>query len=136
MICIFCFYNISNGIQSFLAFSDSFRHCNVITFDGDCYLAHESDKTGMYVQRLKTVPRLTSLIRALKHIESLTAIIVVDVRERPAIAWKPFVVRSCNEIDRYIAGVDIGFTFNPKHLYTKLIKYDGSNFEVLHTWRR
>ena len=62
--------------------------------------------------------------------------IVIDIEEKAEIAWKPFIVRSCNEIDRYISGVDVGFTFNPKHLYNKLLKYDDSNYQILYEWRR
>lgn len=135
MIVIFCFYNLSDGIQSRLAFSKEFKHCNVITCDGEIVLSHEFDSQG-YKTRNVDCSGLRSLLRGLKHIEPLIAFIVVDIRERANISWKPFLVRSCNEIDRYISGVDVGFTFNPKHLYNKLIKYNRSNYDILHTWRR
>ena len=72
----------------------------------------------------------------MKCIQSLTAMIVVSVGQRASIKWKPYLVRSCNELDRYISGVDVGFTFNPKHLYNKLIKYDHTNYDILYRWVR
>jgi hypothetical protein len=135
MLCFFCFYNVSSGIQAQLAFSNVFKHCNLITFDGDVWLATEFDLEGIHIRHIK-VHSSTSLIRGLKYIESLEALIVLEVFDRPCVQWKPFIVRSCNELDRYISGVDVGFTFNPKHLYNKLLKYDSINYEILYDWRR
>lgn len=135
MICFFCFYNQSSGIQSSLSFHKDFKHCNLITFDGELWLAHEFDKSGMIVQRVN-VYTASSLIRGLKYVDSVIALVVVDVRERDSISWKPFLVRSCNELDRYISGVEIGFTFNPFHLYNKLLKCKSKKFDVLYAWRR
>jgi hypothetical protein len=135
LICIFCFYNVSTGIQAQLAFSKVFRHCNIITFDGDNWLALEFDLQGFHSRRIN-VYSSSSLLRGLKFISSLQALIAVDIEEKAEICWKPFIVRSCNEIDRYISGVDVGFTFNPKHLYNKLIKNSGSNYQILYEWRR
>jgi hypothetical protein len=135
MICFFCFYNVSTGIQAKLSFSKIFKHCNIITFDGDCWIVHEFDLKGIHARRVKVFSS-PSFIRGLKYIESLIGMIVVDIGERISINWKPYIVRSCNELDRYISGVDTGFTFNPKHLYNKLIKNNGSNYEILYHWRR
>ena len=135
MLHFFCFYNQNTGPQSKLAFSDKFKHVNIISYDGQLWLASEFDATGFNFRKLNVL-RGTSLIRGLKLIDSLTALVVVDVEEKTRITWKPFLVRSCNEIDRYISGVDIGFTFNPKHLYNKLQKYAGSNYEIIYLWER
>jgi len=135
MICFFCFYNHSGGIQSRLAFSDTFKHCNIITFDGELYLAHEFDLTGVHVRNIHAKSCL-SLSRGLKHINALTALIVVMVHKRVEISWKPYIVRSCNEYNRYVSGINIGFTFNPQHLYTKLLCNDDNDYELLHHWRR
>ena len=135
MIAIFCFYNQSSGPQARLAFSKTFKHCNIITFDGEIYLALEWDKSGIITRKINATST-KSLVKGLKHIDSLIAIIVVDIWNRKNIVWKPFIVRSCNELDRYISGVNIGFTFNPKHLYNKLLRYNRINYEILHFWRR
>ncbi len=135
MIHIFCFYNISTGIQAKLSFSKVFKHCNIITFDGEIWIATEFDLQGIQNRRINVFTG-TSLLRGLKYIQNLIAIIVVDVKERAKTCWKPYIVRSCNELDRYISGVDIGFTFNPKHLYNKLINNSGKNYEILYHWSR
>lgn len=134
-ICFFCFYNVSSGIQAKLAFSKDFKHCNIITFDGEMWLVHEFDMRGIHTRKVHAHSG-ASLLRGMKHIESLVAIVAIQVNERVAIKWKPYIVRSCNELDRYIAGVDVGFTFNPKHLYNKLLSKEGANYEILYRWRR
>lgn len=136
MICFFCFYNVSSGVQAKLAFSKLFKHCNIITFDGDTWIVHEFDLEGIHARRVKVFSS-SSFIRGLKYIDTLIAMVVVEVYSKASINWKPYIIRSCNELDRYLSGVDIGFTFNPKHLYNKLIKYnDSSNYEILYHWRR
>ncbi len=135
MISIFCFYNVSSGIQSKLAFSDTFKHCNIVTYNGETWLATEFDLTGIHMRQIHA-HSAASLIRGLKYIDSLIALVAVDVKGKASIRWKPYIVRSCNELDRYISGVDVGFTFNPKHLYNKLIKYNGSNYDILTVWSR
>lgn len=135
MICFFCFYNVSSGVQARLAFSKTFKHCNIVTYDGQTWIATEFDLTGIHMRRINAHSG-SSLIRGIKYIDSLTALVVVDVHEKASIIWKPYIVRSCNELDRYISGVDIGFTFNPKHLYNKLLKHHGNRYEVLYHWRR
>lgn len=135
MIAIFAFYEVANGVQSFLSFSRIFQHCNVITFDGDIWLNVDFDRFGIHTRRLK-VKSGARLCNALKSMPILTALVVVDIAEPVGICWKPWWVRSCNELCRYLTGVDIGFTFNPAHLYKKLLKYDQSNYTVLNAWRR
>lgn len=135
MICFFCFYNQSSGVQAKLAFSEEFKHCNIVTFDGQAWIATEFDLQGIQMRAIQAY-KSSSLIRGLKYIDSLIGLIVVQVSDKAKVSWKPYLVRSCNEIDRYISGVDVGFTFNPKHLYNKLLKYHGTNYEILYHWRR
>ncbi|MBX4189675.1 hypothetical protein KW791_00035 [Candidatus Parcubacteria bacterium] len=78
-----------------------------------------------------------ALIRGLKVIKELIAMVTVWIDKRARFPWKPWWVRSCNEFDRYVSGIDVGFTFNPRHLYAKLLKYDKvRNYEILQQWRR
>lgn len=136
MIALFLFYNFSSGIQANLAFSKEFRHCNIITYDGEYWINVEFDSTGILTKVLD-VPKGKALIRGLKTIQSLTAMIVVDIGERKKVAWKPLWGRTCNELDRYVSGVDVGLTFNPRHLHSKLLRYNGKrNYEILYAWRR
>ncbi len=136
MIAVFIFYKIANGIQSKLAFSKEFKHCNIITYDGDDWIMLDFDLTGLLTRKIYCKDG-EQLIRSLRVIKDVTATITISLDERVKIGWKPFWVRSCNEICRYTGGADIGWTFNPVHLYRKLLKYNGKrNYEVLSAWRR
>jgi hypothetical protein len=136
MIAIFLFYKFANGKQAWLGLSKEFKHCNVITYDGEHWINFDMDRQGIH-SKVLDVPNGNALLRGLKIIKLLTAMICVNVGERKKINWKPLWVKSCNELDRYLTGVDIGFTFNPMHLHRKLIKYSGRrNYEILYAWRR
>lgn len=136
MIAYFLFYNIATGANATLAFSKEFRHCNVVIYDGDIWTNIEFDHTGILLRTLK-VKESEAFIRNLKRLPILTAMIIVEIKDRMKEAWFPLWMRSCNELDRYITGVDIGYTFNPVHLYRKLLKYNSRrNYEILHAWRR
>lgn len=136
MIAIFLFFDIANGKQAWMGFSKEFRHCNVITYDGAYWINFDFDRYGIQ-SRVLDVSRGWGLIRGLKIIKSLTGLVCVDIKQRKSISWKPYWVRSCNELDRYLTGVDVGFTFNPRHLYSKLLRYDNKrNYEILYAWRR
>ena len=136
MIAVFIFYSKATGIQASLAFSKEFRHCNIITYDGSDWIMLDFDRTGLLTRKINCVDG-AQLVRNLHVIKDITSIITVDIQDRAKIAWKPWWVRSCNEICRYASGVDIGFTFNPVHLYRKLLKYNlKRNYEVISAWRR
>lgn len=136
MINFLLFYNTGYGKQSRMTFHEEFRHCDIITFDGDFYLWLSWNNKGIETRRVKATS-CTSLIRALRIIPELTALIVADCDVRVNTWYCPLVVRSCNEFARYVSGLDIGFTLNPQHLYKKVLKYQGKrNFQILRAWRR
>ena len=122
IIAVFIFYNIANGAQSKLSFSQEFKHCNIITYDGRDWIMLDFDRTGFLTRKIYCRDG-DQLIRSLHVIQDVTAVISVNIKERVKVIWKPWLARSCNEICRYTAGIDIGFTFNPVHLYGKLLKY-------------
>ena len=135
-ITIFIFYDMAQGAQSKLSFSDEFRHCNSITFDGKDWIMLEFDRTG-FVMRKINCSSASKLIKSLRIVKEITAIVTVAVGRRKRVWWKPWLIRSCNEFARYAAGVDIGWTFNPYSLFKKLIKYNGTtNYKILSAWRR
>jgi hypothetical protein len=136
LIAVFVFYRIATGVQAWLSFSEEFKHCNIITYDGSDWIMLDFDRSGLLTRKIKC-PDGDSLIKNLPVIKDVTAIVTVSVNERHKSRWFPWWVRSCNEVCRYASGVDIGFTFNPVHLYSKLLKYRHSrNYEVLSAWRR
>jgi hypothetical protein len=133
---VFIFYKVATGVQAWMSFSKEFKHCNAIVYDGTDWLMIDFDRTGFLMRKVKCKDG-KSLLRNLPVVQDISAIISVSVKARAKVRWKPFLVRSCNEVCRYAAGVDIGFTFNPIHLYRKLLKYNHKrNYEVLSAWRR
>lgn len=136
LLAIVIFYNKSEGPSSRLAFSDEFRHCNVITYDGRDWVMVEYLPSGI-ITRVIHCESGVRLVNRLQLIPEATAIMALSINPRAKVRWFPWWVRSCNEVCRYVSGVDTGFTFNPVSLYRKLIKYDGKrNFQVLSHWRR
>jgi hypothetical protein len=136
LIAVFIFYKIATGVQAKLAFHDDFKHCNCITFDGSDWIMLDFDHTGLLTRKIKC-PNGSKLINSLSIIQDVTAVVVVNVQNRHKSSWRPFWVRSCNEVCRYATGVNIGFTFNPVQLYRKLLNYRHKrNYEVLYAWRR
>ncbi len=76
-------------------------------------------------------------LEAIKKSPALSAFIAVMVKEKKKVKEWPFKWYACNEVCRYFSGVDVGWTFNPKHLYQKLLQYkDKTNYELLTHWRR
>ena len=135
MIAVIVFYSMASGKQAALAFSNEFKHCNIITFDGSDWLMLDFDRTGFVMRRIKATSA-NALLRGMRGLSYVSAIITLTIENPVKIKWKPWLIRSCNEFCRYTAGVDIGITFNPRHLYSKLLKYNGRNYQVLTAWRR
>jgi hypothetical protein len=136
LIALFLFYERATGPQAILSFSREFKHCNIITFDGRDWIMLDFDRSGLITRKINC-KNGQQLIRNIRVIQSISAIISVALKERKKVMWKPFWGRSCNEICRYAAGIDIGLTFNPRHLYSKLLKYSNKrNYEILSVWRR
>lgn len=136
MIAIYLFYNHSAGPQAWLALSKEFRHCNTLVYDGEMWLLVEFDASGLKWRKINP-GSFDSLWRGLKIVKSLVAMVCVAVDAPQKVSWKPFLVRSCNEIGRYTVGLGIGFTWTPRHLYNKLLALDGKrNYHVLRAWRR
>lgn len=135
-IAIFIFYNIASGVQAALSFSKTFKHCNVVTYDGKDWILVDFDRTGMLMRCIKCHDG-SQFVRSLRLLKEVISVISVNISKRHSVCWKPWWVRSCNEICRYVSGINLGFTFNPMHFYTKLLKYDGKrNYEILSHWRR
>lgn len=136
LIAIFIFYNIAAGKQARLSFHAQFKHCNIVTYDGADWIMIDFDRTGILTRRIKCKDG-QALIRSLPKIKDVSAIISISVNDRVKISWKPLWIRSCNEICRYASGADIGLTWNPAHLWKKLIQYRHSrNYQLLTHWRR
>lgn len=136
MIVFFLFYNKARGIQRIFSFGSELQHCDVVAYDGKAWIGFQLSSKGIDFELIK-VTRVDRFLQHLKIIPELVTVIGIDVERKNSFPWKPFWVRSCNELCRYLAGIDIGFTLNPRHLLKKLLKYNGKrNFQVIYAWRR
>lgn len=137
MIANFLFYNQTLGIQNWLTFSDMLKHVDVITDDGKILSHFRLDKKGIHHVAVKYKYQRCILKSLLYTSKNLTRMIRVEIKYRAPIDWQPWILGSCNETCRWLTGIDIGFTFNPGHLYSKLLKYDNvTNYVILDVWRR
>ncbi len=133
LLAIVVFYNKSQGFSQRLAFSDEFRHCNCITYDGRDWIMTEFLPSGM-LNRVIHCAEGAKLVEKLRIIPE--AIIALSIDPRKGVRWSPWWTRSCNEVCRYTTGAATGWTLNPAHLYKKLLKYDQRrNWIVLSHWR-
>lgn len=136
MICFFLFYDKAYGLQRVFSFGATLQHCDVICFDGKTWVLFQFSNKGVEFQSIK----VTTVERMLKHlpiIPELIEIIGVEVERKTCFPWRPFWVRSCNELCRYLTGVDIGFTLNPRQLHKKLLACNHKrNFEIIYRWER
>ncbi len=136
MIAIFIFYDFAAGKQARLAFSDTFKHCTLLMYDGETWIFSEMTTTGFLNRTFRGVPEATRLLRRLRIIKEVTCTITCDIPVRKRRMWLPFLVRTCNEHIRYTSGIDIGWSFNPWHLHRKLLQNKRKNYEILDYWRR
>ena len=136
MIAIFLFYDQGQGKAYNYTFSRITVHCNLITYDGDHWIMWEFGTSGITYRHIKSKSG-ASILRNIKRLPELSRIVTVDIPERVSIPWFMFMPRTCNEFCRYVAGINIGLTVNPRHLYTKLLTYEQKgNYTILHWWRR
>jgi hypothetical protein len=136
MIAIFLFYNKALGKQTKWIINKEFVHCHVMINNGDGFILFELTSNGIDCHVVPAKKPMT-IIRNVKRMDSLVASICIWRSKSPKMHWRPLMIRSCNEFSRLIAGVDIGFTYEPLHLYNKLLKYHNqTNYEVLDAWRR
>lgn len=136
-ITIFVFYNKAVGVQSAFSFSKEFKHCNAITYNGEDFIFIEMDGRGFHPRIIKcqSVPMLVSIIKSLETVTAIITIFSYD-RDRANIPWRGVMTRSCNEVCRHQSGANVGWTFNPAHLYRKLLNNKYPNYEILESWRK
>jgi hypothetical protein len=136
MIAIFLFYNQATGKQDKYAFSKYFRHVDLYTFARSHWVVHRFDRHGVsyFVSKFTNGGQIISHLIA---VPSIVRIVALDVHTKTNFRWLPLWGRTCNELARYLSGVDIGLTYSPRHLYAKLLRYDHRrNYEILTLWRR
>ena len=137
MIAIFVFYNKSKGSASKIFCGKKYKHCSVLMYQGGKYTLCWSNGSVINIRVLK-VKRIEGIIKRIKSDPEVQSIMSVEIsKELEQRKWFPLLINSCNEICRLVTGIDVGFTFNPKHLHNKLFLNDGlSNFKIDYYWER
>lgn len=136
MIAIFLFYNQARGKQDRFTFSKHFRHLDTYTYRGDSWVVFRFGSPGIEYA-ISHFHDGAEIINELTKIPSLIRIVAVNIDKRAQFRWTPLWGRTCNELARYLTGLDIGLTYSPRHFYSKLLKYDlKRNYQILTIWRR
>jgi hypothetical protein len=136
LIAAFLFYNQGIGKYGRFSFSKELVHCALLCYEGDQCILFEIAPSG-FAYRILRSNDVNKNLEAIKKLPALSAFIAVMVKKKKKVKEWPFKWYTCNEVCRYFSGIDIGWTFNPKHLFKKLIKFkDKRNYELLACWRR
>lgn len=136
MIAVFLFYNKGIGKYRLFSFNKNFIHCALLCYEGDHCILFEIAPTG-FIYRILKSSDVNKNLNAIKKLPMLSAFIAIFVKEKKKVREWPIKWYTCNEVCRYFSGIDIGWTFNPKHLFKKLIQLkEQRNYELLSCWRR
>lgn len=135
MLVIFAFTNEPKGTKIPYTLHKDFQSVYIFAFSDYRWIKFYFDKRG--IQHKETNRTAGKLLSILKRQHKVKTILIADV-ENPVSGWYfPLMIQSCNEIMRYLTGVDVGVTLNPFHLYRKLLKYDKKrNYSILFEWTK
>lgn len=122
--------------MNLFTFSKHFKHVDIYLYDGKYWIGFRMGSDGVTYAVSGFTSGMDLINKALK-IPEAEALIAVDIFHRAYFGWQGITIPMCNELARALSGLDIGFTWNPGHLYRKLLKYDGErNYEIFYQWRR
>lgn len=133
---LFIFYNKARGKQAILSARDK-KHVDLIVKLNDKITIFQYSGRGIEHQYSKATDMMLIMKKLLK-LENVSHLILVKINKKCRRKnWFPIQLNSCNEVCRKISSVDIGWTFNPSHLYHKiLMKRDKSNYSVVENWSK
>jgi hypothetical protein len=136
VIAIFLFFN--KGLGKFVNFirDKDFLHAAVICYQGDVPVLMEASESGISYRVVKTSD-MTNLMEKIILMPSLTNYVAVKINKGIFITEFPFKYFTCNEVCRFVSGVDIGLTLSPKHLFQKLVDFKNhKNYFLMNVWSR
>ena len=122
--------------MNLFTFSKYFKHVDIYIYEKGEWIGIRMGSEGITFA-ISGYQGAQQIIDAARELNNIEAIMGVEMKERTTFCWQPITIPMCNEIARAVTGIDTGFTWSPRHLYNKLLKYDGiTNFEVFYHWRR
>lgn len=136
MIIAFLFYTEHSQFNHPLPLHPDFKHCDYITYDGECWQSFTFGRMGLKVGSPHYCD-VDTAIDVMVKLKSVSHIVIVRKTAEHRRKWLPIMVRSCNELARLMTGLNIPFSLTPYGLHKKLLKYDGiRNYRVLKSWSR
>lgn len=139
MKAIFVFYNVATGVPALFTFHKHYRHMSVITSHDDYWVNYDCGGKGIHYDIVQEPRSTEEVMEGLKQLSYISGLVSIEYNEadRAFVSWKPFIIRSCNELCRYLTGIDIGLTWNPYHFHKKLFKHaKDRNYVVTAMWER
>ena len=122
--------------MNLFTFSKHFKHVDVYANNGTGWVGFRLSSSGLTYAMTGQISG-DDLTRLACEAHTAEAVIVADVGEPAKFKWCPLTIPMCNEFARLISGVNIGFSWSPRHLYNKLLRYDQTrNYEIIYKWRR
>lgn len=122
MIAIFLFYE-----GKFWKFSA----CSLILVTPDGAFMFEPYRSHIGFRKLKTMD-IESYISKIKRYSKASELVVLEIKSEPRQRISSILSKTCNELLKHIAGLDLGFTFTPYQFYKQILKYNKKrNYEIL-----
>lgn len=135
MIYIFLFYTKGEG-KPLKWTLGKYKHVEMITHDDNNCISWTVGSLGLSYRELRDWPQ-KRFISHLWGIKKPQAMIVLRRHMFEMQPWRPLLIRSCNELYRYMANLDIPCSIWPCGFYKKLIRYNSiRNYTILEHWRR
>jgi hypothetical protein len=136
MLAIFVFHNKTrHRIMNLFTFSKSFKHVDIYVKQKE-WIGFRMTRNGIEFA-MSGYENGRYIVNGAIEQPNVEAILCLDIHGRAEYPWIPLTIPMCNEFSRYLSGVDISFSWNPRNLYNKLLKYDHKrNYEIFFQWRR
>lgn len=137
MLALFVFHNKTrHKIMNLFTFSKYFKHVDIYTYEKGEWIGIRMGSEGITFA-IAGYKHGIDILNEVQKIETIEAVIGAEIDERAYFGWQGITIPMCNELARAVTGIDIAFTWSPRHMYNKLLKYDRqSNYEIFYHWRR
>ncbi len=108
-----------------------FKHVMLWIEDSDGVFMHLNPYMPFCMVRSSNIKSYGDLLKRINRLKNGHRLTSVEVDDLPTRSHLPFGMKACQAIARCVSGVDVGFVFNCRHLYDKLLQLTGlRNFNV------